>query len=79
MAGDTPLEKQADLLNAGGITQLGGGLSAESPLLPLFMVSKLEPDVVSDADMKHLTRAYYQTMFNYAIPDRLLNEVLSQR
>ncbi|WP_323117584.1 ABC transporter substrate-binding protein [Klebsiella variicola] len=57
----------------------GGGLSAESPLLPLFMVSKLEPDVVSDADMKHLTRAYYQTMFNYAIPDRLLNEVLSQR
>ena len=78
MAGDTRLEKQADLLNAGGITQLGR-LSAESPLLPLFMVSKLEPDVVSDADMKDLTRAYYQTMFNYAIPDRLLNEVLSQR
>ncbi|MDR6246909.1 hypothetical protein QE402_000014 [Klebsiella sp. SORGH_AS 1025] len=34
---------------------------------------------MSDVDMKDLTRAYYQTMFNYAIPDRLLNEVLSQR
>lgn len=56
-----------------------GGLSAETPLLPLFMVSKLEPDFVSDADIKGLTRAYYKTMFDYAIPDRLLNEVLSQR
>lgn len=56
-----------------------GGLSAETPLLPLFMISKLDPELVSEADMKTMTQRYYKNMFDYAIPNRLLNEVLSQR
>ena len=56
-----------------------GGLSAETPLLPVFMISKLDPELVSEKDMINLTRKYYRTMFDYAIPDNLLNEVLSQR
>ncbi|WP_226938251.1 ABC transporter substrate-binding protein [Klebsiella aerogenes] len=56
-----------------------GGLSAETPLLPLFMINKLNPDYISDKRMRSETKDYYMRMFNYAIPDKLLNEVLSQQ
>lgn len=55
-----------------------GGLSAETPLLPLFMINKLNSDYISNARMKEATRQYYKKIFNYTISDELLNDVLSQ-
>lgn len=56
-----------------------GGLSAETSLLPLFMINRYAPEDISDKTLREVTRRYYQTMFSYAIPDRLLDEVLAQR
>ncbi|RKR64463.1 iron complex transport system substrate-binding protein [Yokenella regensburgei] len=55
-----------------------GGLSAETALLPLYMINKFNPDYISDQKMKELTRLHYKKMFNYAIPDALLDDELSQ-
>lgn len=56
-----------------------GGLSAETSLLPLFMISKYNPEYISAEKLRDITRDYYEKMFSYAIPERLLNEVLAQR
>ncbi|CAI0757487.1 ABC transporter substrate-binding protein [Serratia grimesii] len=56
-----------------------GGLSAETSLLPLFMISKYNPEYISDEKLRNITRDYYKKMFSYAIPENLLNEVLAQR
>lgn len=55
-----------------------GGLSAETPLLPLYMINKFRPDYISDAKMKALTRLHYKKVFNYAIPDALLDDEFRQ-
>lgn len=56
-----------------------GGLSAETPLLPIYMVNKINPKYISDNKVKEITRSYYKKLFNYAIPDVLLDEELSQK
>ncbi|EIG9527642.1 ABC transporter substrate-binding protein [Salmonella enterica] len=55
-----------------------GGLSAETALLPLYMINKFRSDYISDAEMKELTRLHYKKVFNYAIPDALLDDEFSQ-
>ncbi|EDU7995285.1 ABC transporter substrate-binding protein [Salmonella enterica subsp. diarizonae] len=55
-----------------------GGLSAETALLPLYMINKFNPSYISDEKLKEFTRLYYKKMFNYAIPDALLDDELSQ-
>ncbi|MEG1466434.1 MAG: ABC transporter substrate-binding protein [Hafnia sp.] len=56
-----------------------GGLSAETPLLPIYMINKINPIYISDAKVKEVTRSYYKKLFNYAVPDALLDEELSQK
>ncbi|MGK0707043.1 ABC transporter substrate-binding protein [Yokenella regensburgei] len=60
-------------------TRNWGGLDAETPLLPLFMINKLHPDYISDNKLKEKTRTFYKKMFNYDISDQLLSDVLRQR
>lgn len=55
-----------------------GGLTAETALLPLYMINKFNPNYISDEKMKEFTRLHYKKMFNYAIPDALLDDELSQ-
>lgn len=55
-----------------------GGLSAETPLLPLFMISKFNSNYISNEKLEKLTRQYYKHMFHYTISDELLHDVLSQ-
>ncbi|XYK56235.1 hypothetical protein ACSJL1_003375 [Serratia sarumanii] len=43
------------------------------------MINRYAPEDISDKTLREVTRRYYQTMFSYAIPDRLLDEVLAQR
>ncbi len=37
-----------------------GGLSAETSLLPLFMINKFNPDYITDAELKVATRLHYK-------------------
>jgi iron complex transport system substrate-binding protein len=53
-------------------------LTAETALLPLYMINKFNPNYISDEKMKEFTRLHYKKMFNYAIPDALLDDELSQ-
>lgn len=56
-----------------------GGLSAETALLPLYMINKINPGYISDGKLKSLTRIHYKKIFNYPIPDVLLDDEMSQR
>lgn len=56
-----------------------GGLSAETSLLPLFMINKFNPDYITDAELKVATRLHYKKVFDYEIPDALLTDELRQR
>lgn len=55
-----------------------GGLSAETALLPLFMINKFNADYITDAELKK-QRVYTIKVFDYEIPDALLTDELRQR
>jgi iron complex transport system substrate-binding protein len=50
--------------------------SAEGAMLPLWLGTKLYPDVFKDVDMKQVVRDYFANFYNYRLPDDELATVL---
>ncbi|MDR2141703.1 MAG: ABC transporter substrate-binding protein [Deltaproteobacteria bacterium] len=51
--------------------------SAEGAMLPLWLGTKLYPDLFKEVDMFEVVRKYFADFYNYQIPDSELREVLN--
>lgn len=52
---------------------------ADSPLLPLWLVSKAYPDLISDSELKTEISEYYQRNYDITLPDDDINSILGHR
>jgi iron complex transport system substrate-binding protein len=60
-----------------GISRWGHPGSIETPLAILWTAKTLYPDRFNEMDMTGETKAFYMDFFNHALPDQLVNQVLS--
>ncbi|MDR2422885.1 MAG: ABC transporter substrate-binding protein [Deltaproteobacteria bacterium] len=51
--------------------------SAEGALMPLWLGTKLYPDIFKDVDMKDVVRDYFANFYNYRLPNDELSTILN--
>jgi iron complex transport system substrate-binding protein len=61
------------------ISRWGHPGSIETPLVILWTVKKLYPDLFEDLDMKKETESYYDTFFDYKLTDSKIDAILEGR
>lgn len=56
-----------------------GMMGGDSALFPIWLANRMDPTVVTDAELRRMTDEHYKTLYNVDVTDEMFQQIYKER